>query len=145
MEPRRSLGWPILLGVVLIGSIIALGVGWVLVSIAAALGSKNSAFYYALLGVGVALLGVALRRVLPATPVLRDVFLAPPAAGPLADSMLDDMIGADGTTTTRLAPAGKARIGGAVRDVTTDGELIEPGMPVRVVAVRGRRVVVRMA
>ena len=56
MEPRRSLGWPILLGVVLIGSIIALGVGWVLVSIAAALGSKNAAFYWAILGVGVALL-----------------------------------------------------------------------------------------
>ena len=60
MEPRRSLGWPILLGVVLIGSIIALGVGWVLLSIAAALGSKNAAFYYALLGVGVALLVLVL-------------------------------------------------------------------------------------
>jgi two-component system, OmpR family, phosphate regulon sensor histidine kinase PhoR len=60
VEPRRSLGWPILLGVVLIGSIIALGVGWVLVSIAAALGSKNAAFYYALLGVGVALLVLVL-------------------------------------------------------------------------------------
>ncbi len=60
MEPRRSLGWPILLGVVLIGSIIALGVGWVLVSIAAALGSKNAAFYWAVLGVGVALLVLVL-------------------------------------------------------------------------------------
>lgn len=60
MEPRRSLGWPILLGVVLIGSIIALGVGWVLVSIAAALGSENAAFYWATLGVGVALLVLVL-------------------------------------------------------------------------------------
>jgi signal transduction histidine kinase len=60
MEPRRSLGWPILLGVVLVGSIIALGVGWVLVSIAAALGSKNAAFYWAILGVGVALLVLVL-------------------------------------------------------------------------------------
>ena len=60
MEPRRSLGWPILLGVVLIGSIITLGVGWVLVSIAAALGSKNAAFYWAVLGVGVALLVLVL-------------------------------------------------------------------------------------
>ena len=40
MEPRRSLGWPIVLGVVLIGSIIILGVGWVLVSIVAALFSS---------------------------------------------------------------------------------------------------------
>jgi signal transduction histidine kinase len=60
VEPRRSLGWPILLGVVLIGSILALGVGWVLVSIAAALGSKNAAFYWAILGVGVALLVLVL-------------------------------------------------------------------------------------
>ena len=60
LEPRRSLGWPILLGVVLIGSIITLGVGWVLVSIAAALGSKNAVFYWATLGVGVALLVLVL-------------------------------------------------------------------------------------
>ncbi|MFM8635945.1 MAG: sensor histidine kinase [Planctomycetia bacterium] len=60
MEPRRSLGWPILLGIVLIGSIIALGVGWVLVSIAAALGSENAAFYWAAMGVGVALLVLVL-------------------------------------------------------------------------------------
>ena len=60
MEPRRSIGWPITLGVVLIASIIALGVGWVLVSIAAALGSKNAALYWAILGVGVALLVLVL-------------------------------------------------------------------------------------
>ena len=64
MEPRRSLGWPILLGVVLIASIIALTVGWVLVSIAAALGSTNAAFYWAILGVGVALLVVVLAGVI---------------------------------------------------------------------------------
>jgi hypothetical protein len=56
MEQRRSTGWPILLGIVLIGSILALGVGWVLVSIAAAFGSGNAAFYWVILGVGVALL-----------------------------------------------------------------------------------------
>jgi two-component system phosphate regulon sensor histidine kinase PhoR len=56
VEPRRSLRWPILLGILLIGSILALVVGWVLVSIAAALSSENAAFYWAMLGVGVALL-----------------------------------------------------------------------------------------
>lgn len=64
MEPRRSLRWPILLGVVLIGSLVALTVGWVLVSIAAALGSENAAFYWAVLGVGVALLVVVLAGVI---------------------------------------------------------------------------------
>ena len=45
MEPRRSTGWPILLGV-----------GWVLVGIAAAFGSQNAALYWVILGVGIALL-----------------------------------------------------------------------------------------
>ena len=96
-------------------------------------------------GMGVAVIGMALRHVLPATPVLRDVFLAPPVAAAADDGVLGELVGAEGTTTTRLAPAGKARIGGAMHDVTTDGELLEPGVPVRVIAVRGRRVVVRMA
>jgi membrane-bound ClpP family serine protease len=53
------------------------------------------------------------------------------------------LIGVRGTTTSRLAPAGKARIGGEVRDVTSDGGLVEPGEAVQVVAVRGGRLVVR--
>lgn len=64
MEPYRSHRWPILLGVVLIGSLVTLTVGWVLVSIAAALGSKNAAFYWAALGVGVALLVTVLAGVI---------------------------------------------------------------------------------
>jgi signal transduction histidine kinase len=49
---------------VLIGSILTLGVGWVLVSIAAALGSGNAAFYWTVLGVGVALLVLVLAGVI---------------------------------------------------------------------------------
>ena len=64
MEPRRSLGWPIRLGVELIVAIIALAVGWVLVSIAAALGSQYAVFYWTILGIGVALLVVVLAGVI---------------------------------------------------------------------------------
>lgn len=64
MEPRRSLRWPILLGIILIGCILTLGVGWVLVSIAAALGSRNAAFYWAVLAVGVTLLVLVLAGVI---------------------------------------------------------------------------------
>ncbi|MFN9367194.1 MAG: NfeD family protein [Planctomycetia bacterium] len=95
--------------------------------------------------VGVAISAAALRRVLPATPVLRDVFLAPPTAVHGDEAGLLELIDAEGTATTRLAPAGKARIRGAVHDVTTEGELIDTGTAVRVVAVRGRRIVVGMA
>jgi len=68
VEPRRSIGWPITLGILLIGAIIALGVGWVLVSIAAALGSENAIFYWAVLAVGVTLLAVVLAGVIVSSP-----------------------------------------------------------------------------
>ena len=104
---------------------------------------------WSLLGVlgaaaGVAAVGFLLRHWLPATPVLRDVLLVPPTAGDqVSDEDLDGLLGAEGTTTSRLAPAGKARIAGAVHDVTSDGELIEPGVRVRVADVRGGRLHVR--
>ena len=95
--------------------------------------------------VGVSLLSVLLRRWLPSTPVLRNVLLEPPAAADDAveEASLEELVGLEGTTTTRLAPAGKARLDGRLYDVTSDGPLIEPGTPVRVVEVRGGRVLVR--
>jgi membrane-bound ClpP family serine protease len=76
--------------------------------------------------------------------MLRDVLLVPPeeAAGPLDDDAVG-LLGAEGTTTSRLAPAGKAWIGGAIREVTSDGELIEPGVSVRVTDSRAGRLHVR--
>jgi membrane-bound serine protease (ClpP class) len=94
--------------------------------------------------VGVAMLGILLRRWLPSTPILRNVVLEPPADDGLEDT-LNELVGCVGTTTTRLAPAGKARIGESVRDVASDGPLIEPGIAVRVVDIRGGRVIVHPA
>ena len=94
---------------------------------------------------GIGVVASVARRWLPSAPVFRNVLLAPPAAdGDLDDSdRLAGLIGTEGMTTTRLAPAGKARLAGTVYDVTAEGGLIEPGTAVRVVDVRGRRVVVR--
>jgi membrane-bound serine protease (ClpP class) len=94
--------------------------------------------------VGVSLLGVLLRRWLPSTPVLRNVLLEPPAAADdtLEEEGLEALVGMEGMTTTRLAPAGKARIDGRVREVTSDDSLVEPGTAVRVVDVRGGRLLV---
>ncbi|MFM7137407.1 MAG: NfeD family protein, partial [Planctomycetota bacterium] len=93
---------------------------------------------------GVGLLAILVQRWLPATPGLRSVLLPPPPEPAFEDAdTLADLVGAEGTTTSRLAPAGKARIGGEVRDVTSDGALVEPGVAVEVVAVRGSRLVVR--
>jgi membrane-bound serine protease (ClpP class) len=94
---------------------------------------------------GTATLGVMLRHVLPATPFLRNVLLEPPraAAEALLEEPLENLLGLEGAATTRLAPAGKARIGGSVRDVFADAGLVEPGRAVRVVQVRGGRIYVR--
>jgi membrane-bound ClpP family serine protease len=94
--------------------------------------------------IGVALVGVLVRRWLPRAPVFRNVLLEPPAADDELDAEhLEELLGLEGTTTTRLAPAGKVRIGGRVHDVATLGQLVEPGEPVRVVEVRGGKVFVR--
>lgn len=96
--------------------------------------------------VGVALVGVLVRRWLPRAPVLRHVLLEPPTAADIDDDEpFADLVGRDGVATTRLVPAGKARIEGRMHDVTTDGQLVEPGVAVRVVDVRGGRIVVRAA
>jgi len=94
-------------------------------------------------GLGVGAFGVLVRRWLPSTPVLRHVLLTPPepeAGQP--EEPLENLIGADGVTTTRLAPAGQAEVAGQVRDVWSEGMLIEPGTAIRVSAVRSGRVLV---
>jgi membrane-bound serine protease (ClpP class) len=48
-----------------------------------------------------------------------------------------------GTAFTQLRPSGTAIINGKRVDVVTEGQLIESGAPIEVVAVEGMRVVVR--
>jgi membrane-bound ClpP family serine protease len=92
---------------------------------------------------GVAMLAAVIHRWLPSTPGLRFVLLAPPSPDASDDADIGALLGTEGITTTRLAMAGKARIAGEVRDVASDGMLIETGVAVRVVEVRGGRLVVR--
>ena len=55
----------------------------------------------------------------------------------------EHLLGCQGVTTTPLLPSGKARFGDEMVDVIADGEVIERNQPVRVVEVRGNRVLVR--
>jgi len=57
MFPRRSLGWPITLGVVMILLIVALLIGWVFAAMSAA---KVDNYWYAILAVGATFLGLVL-------------------------------------------------------------------------------------
>lgn len=92
---------------------------------------------------GVAVVATLVRRWLPRAPGLRHVLLEPPAAEVSDEEPLTGLVGLVGLATTRLVPAGKARIDGRIVDVTTDGQLVEPGEAVRVIDVRGRRIVVQ--
>ncbi len=52
------------------------------------------------------------------------------------------LVGATGVAETLLRPAGKGRFGEKLVDVVTEGDLIEPGMPIKITEVSGSRVVV---
>jgi membrane-bound serine protease (ClpP class) len=54
-----------------------------------------------------------------------------------------ELLDRTGTALTPLRPAGAALIEGKRVDVVTEGQMIERGTPVRVIAVEGLRVVVR--
>ena len=54
-----------------------------------------------------------------------------------------ELLDRTGTALSPLRPAGMARIDGKRVDVVTEGQMVEKGAPVRVVAVEGMRVVVR--
>lgn len=56
---------------------------------------------------------------------------------------LSPLLGQEGVSSTLLRPGGFATIGGRRIDVVTNGEVVEEGVPVEVVAVEGNRVEVR--
>lgn len=92
-------------------------------------------------------------RFLPKVPLFRGIMLQPPATAsaggggaPLtagAEGVSGPEPGDQGEAVTDLYPSGKMRAGGRVYDVMAQGQYIERGAPVRVVQVRGNRILVR--
>ena len=104
-----------------------------------------------LINLGLALLlaglaGWSLAKYLPRTSFYHRIVLLstvhgdPAVSGATHPSRVE--IGQSGTAQSMLRPAGKAEFGGHTVDVITQGDFIEPGLPVRVVALDGLRVVV---
>jgi membrane-bound ClpP family serine protease len=100
--------------------------------------------------VGLVAFAVLVRHRLPRSRLFGHIMLEPPAGEEaefirqheaLADFRA--LLGARGTTTTLLMPAGKARFGDQVVDVIADGEMIDRGATVEIVEVRGARVLVK--
>jgi membrane-bound serine protease (ClpP class) len=107
-----------------------------------------------LLKVGAGLFGamiaaLLLGRYLPRTSLLKKFELA--AATSAAEGYTASagaarsLLGATGVAETVLRPSGKGRFADRLLDVVTEGEWIEKGEPIRIVAVEGARVVVTRA
>jgi len=90
-----------------------------------------------------------LARFLPSLPLFHRLVLATSSPDGRTLESLPPLTGEErvrvgdiGAAHSILRPAGKARFGQALVDVTTEGEFIEPQTSVKVVAVEGSRVVV---
>lgn len=90
---------------------------------------------------------LALLRFLPYLPfgrrLILETGLRAGAEGGSAPESDRGWLGKSGTALSPLRPAGIAEIEGERVDVVSDGELIEPGVPVVVTRVDGNRIVVR--
>lgn len=100
-------------------------------------------------GVGVAILGaigVALVRHLPSSEQFEGVLLRdaqPSEDGYVSAPVRNDLIGRTGVALSELRPIGTAVFDDERVDVTTDGEYIDKGTPVKVVRADNMKVVVR--
>ncbi len=106
-----------------------------------------------LVGAGAATVAVAIvmNRFLPHTPLFNRMLLQPPTGQELTElsrreslAQLDHLVGQEGTATTPLTPAGKARIGDELVDVMTGGEYVDRGQRIVVIEARGSRVLVQV-
>ncbi len=93
-------------------------------------------------------------RLLPRIPVLNRLCLPPqpspgPAAvrpsDPAAQQQIAALVGQTARAATVLRPSGAVEVGGERYDVVTEGEFVEAGALVRIVAVHGNRIVVERA
>lgn len=90
-----------------------------------------------------------LARFLPSVPVLGRIVLRPSAGSDGSSRGAAETIagiievGEQGKAITTLRPAGKAQFGQKIIAVVTEGEFLDAGTQVRVVTVRGNRIVVK--
>lgn len=77
----------------------------------------------------------------PESPVAKR-FISQSSTGELGVAK-PELLNGTGTALTQLRPSGTANVNGQRVDVVTEGDLIERGAKIKVVAVEGARIVVR--
>ncbi len=111
-------------------------------------GERVSYYLFALMGA--LAMAFVIAKFLPQVPGANRLLLTPPADQPnAAEPVLPgatealELLGAIGTTTTTLRPAGVVRFGDKFVDVVSDGGFVPSGARVQVFAVEGTRIVVK--
>ncbi len=104
-------------------------------------GSQTGNFVLLAVTAGLVTAGILWIRYFPHSR-LGQLFVTRKSIGGL-DVEQPELLNATGAAMTRLRPSGTALIDGKRVDVVTEGELVDPGTPVKVVAIEGLRVVVR--
>jgi len=111
-------------------------------------GVRISTYLFAMMGALV--LAFVIAKFLPQVPYANRMMLAPPPDAPSAGetdlpgaSAALELLGAIGTATTALRPAGVVRFGDQFVDVVSDGGFIPSGTRVQVITVEGTRIVVK--
>ncbi len=111
-------------------------------------GVRVSTYLFAMMGALV--LAFLIAKFLPQVPYANRMMLSPPTdERNVADAQLPgaaeaaELLGAVGTSTTPLRPAGVVRFGEKFVDVMSDGGFIPAGTRVQVIAVEGTRIVVK--
>jgi membrane-bound serine protease (ClpP class) len=109
-------------------------------------------FWVACLALGGMIGILVMHKQLERLPMLRWMTLQPAGAFDLdeleaRESLVhwEHLLGQEGITTTRLNPSGKAQFGRDIVAVVGSGRMIDEGVAVRVVEVRGNMVIVEMA
>ena len=111
---------------------------------------QNSLLILSGASIGIIIAAVFINRWLPKIPLVGGIMLPPPSEEEKAkiehnESLVDYqwLLGAEGVTTTRLVPSGKARFeGNQIVDVIADGQMLPAGTPIVVTEVHGSRVLV---
>ncbi len=111
-------------------------------------GVRVSTYLFAMMGAMVFAFLIA--KFLPQVPYANRMMLTPPTDQPNASesalpgaSEAAELLGAIGTSTTSLRPAGVVRFGDKFVDVVSDGGFIPSGTRVQVIAVETTRIVVK--
>ncbi|MCA9239783.1 MAG: hypothetical protein KDA37_06275 [Planctomycetales bacterium] len=98
------------------------------------------------LGLAAPLLVVMAFKILPYTPIGRAVLgRAPSSEEVLPEDSKRELLGRIGIVRSKMLPSGAVEIDGRMIDAVSQGRAIDPGEYVKVVEVRGNRVVVRRA